>query len=166
MRTFRNVPLKKQQALLSLYPVLDTDDGDKIRKWHSVAISIFDHWLNRDEYSQFFTNRTLELQSDIDKQWLSFYRCIALEPNLFLAKYRSLGRVIFKEPRSPKLLTNRLSMSDESSFIKLVMPEYNAIYEQYYDDTHFLYFECHQLVKPLLDTIRASGMYVLPLSED
>lgn len=121
--------------------------------------------MSRNEFIRFFNERTEKEQNRIDIQWTHFYESIALSTNLYLAKYRSIGHLIFKEPRSPQLLINRLNFKEELLFIQLVLPEYKAIYVQNYDDTHILYFECRKTVEPLLDIIMATGLYVLSFRE-
>ncbi|KJZ13674.1 hypothetical protein TW85_10675 [Marinomonas sp. S3726] len=162
MRTFRGVSKKKQLELISQYSVLETDDG-RLEGWHCLAISVFDHWLDRDEFICLFNHRKVEEQNSIDAQWLTFYQHIALVPDLYMAKHRSLGRVLFKEPRNSDLLVNRLKIQQTQPFVQLVFPKFKAIYVQGDDDTHILYFECHDSVSPLLDIIKISGLHILPL---
>lgn len=60
MRAFRNVSKKQQESLKSLYPVLNNKTNESIDDWQSLAITVFDHWLTRDEFDQYFTHRSVE----------------------------------------------------------------------------------------------------------
>ena len=162
MRAFRTISKKKHDELLEDFPVLDTDEYEKLGEWNSVAITVFDHWLSRGDAIRYIDNRTLNEQKYFDSTWAKFNQLIASKLNPYLAKYRSVGRVVFKEPKSIELLTKRLDLTNDQSFITLVFPEQRAIYEQSYDDTHLLYFECHDKIRPILEIIEKSGLYAFP----
>ncbi len=161
MRAFRTISKKKLNELVGIFSVLDTDEYEKLEEWNFVAITVFDHWLNRDDAIRYIDNRTLDEQKHFDCKWAKFNKLIASDLKPYLVKYRSVGRVIFKEPKSIELLTKRLDLTKNQSFITIAFPEQRAVYEQYYDDTHLLYFECHDKVKPLLEIIEKSGLHAL-----
>ncbi|NBI56321.1 hypothetical protein [Photobacterium alginatilyticum] len=146
---------------MALFPVLDSDEYENREEWNFLAITVFDHWLSQDEAIRYFDHRTDNEQASFDTTWSNFYQLLASELDPYLVKYRSPSRVVFKEPKSVELLASRLSIAKDGSFITLVFPEQRAIYEQYYDDTHLLYFECTEKVKPLLDLVKSSGLYSL-----
>ncbi|UPW17325.1 hypothetical protein M0C34_13860 [Agarivorans sp. TSD2052] len=161
MRVFRTISKKKHDELVGIFPVLDTDEYGKLEEWDFVAVTVFDHWLHRDDAIRYIDNRTLDEQKYFDCKWAKFNELLASELNPYLVKYRSAGRVVFKEPKSIELLTKRLDLTKNQSFITLAFPEQRAVYEQHYDDTHLLYFECHDNLKPLLELIEKSGLYTL-----
>ncbi len=165
MRAFRNVSKGVQGSLKSLYSVLDNKTNESIEDWQCVAITVFDHWLTREEFEQYFTNRSLDQQADIDLRWHLFHRLLAEDVSCYQYKYRSVSRLIFKEPRNSSLFVRRLSrfsVADaDADALQLVIPEYRAVFVQGYDDTCSLYFECRESVKPLLHEIRKLGMYTL-----
>jgi len=162
MRAFRTIAKKKHNELVGFFPVLDSDECEKLDEWNSVAITVFDHWLSREDAIRYIDNRTLDEQKYFDSMWAQFNELLASELNPYLVKYRSVGRVVFKEPKSTELLTKRLDLTNKNqAFITIAFPEQKAIYEQGYDNTHLLYFECHDKVKPIFELIEKSGLYVL-----
>ncbi|WNJ97210.1 hypothetical protein RND59_18570 [Vibrio ruber] len=161
MRAFRNISKRQQDQLKAIYPVLDNKIGEKIDDWPCVAITVFDHWLTRKEFEQYFTNRSLDQQTEIDLRWKPFYGFLAKDVSCYLYKYRSVGRVIFKEPRSSSLFFQWLSRSPAAGGGQVVIPEYKAVLVQDNDDTCWLYFYCRKSVEPLLREIRKLGMYTL-----
>ncbi|HHX8443377.1 TPA: hypothetical protein ACVO0G_004810 [Vibrio diabolicus] len=163
MRAFRNVSKGVQGSLKSLYSVLDNKTNESIEDWQCVAITVFDHWLTREEFEQYFTNRSLDQQADIDLRWHLFHRLLAEDVSCYQYKYRSVSRLIFKEPRNSSLFVRRLSRFSvaDADALQLVIPEYRAVFVQGYDDTCSLYFECRESVKPLFHEIRKLGMYTL-----
>lgn len=166
MRVFRTVSKKKHNELVGLFPVLDTDEYEKLEEWSFLAITVFDHWLSRDDAIRYIDNRTSDEQKNFDSKWEKFNELLASNLSPYLVKYRSLGRVVFKEPKSTELLIKRLGLFIEKQpFITLAFPEQKAVYEQYYDNTHLLYFESQDKIKPLLKIIDKSGLYALPRIE-
>jgi len=162
MRVFRTISKKKHNELVELFPVLDTDEYEKLDEWNFLAITVFDHWLSRDDAIRYIDNCTSDEQKHFDCKWEKFNELLASDLSPYLVKYRSLGRVVFKEPKSTGLLVKRLGLINESQpFITLVLPEQRAVYEQYYDNTHLLYFESQDKIEPLLNIIEKSGLYAL-----
>ncbi|MBF9002710.1 hypothetical protein [Vibrio nitrifigilis] len=161
MRAFRSVSKELHNSLKLVYAELENKTKENIEGWQCIAITVFDHWLTREEFEQYFTNRSLDQQIDIDLRWKSFYSFLAKDVTCYQYKYRSVSRLIFKEPRNSSLFVRRLSRSSVAGNLKLVIPEYNAVIMQDYDDTCWLYFKCRQPIEPLLNDIRKLGMYTL-----
>ena len=161
MRAFRNISKKQQDHLKAIYPALDNKTSESIDGWQCVAITVFDHWLTREEFENCFTHRSLDLQTDIDQRWQLLYRFLAEDVSCYQYKYRSVGCLIFKEPRSRSLFVSRLSRSSIAGALRVVIPAYKAVFTQDYDDTCWLYFKCRASTEPLLQKIRELGMYTL-----
>ncbi|WP_434340806.1 hypothetical protein [Motilimonas cestriensis] len=149
MRVFRTTPKSKHQELVRIFPVLKARDTDISEQWDSVAITVFDHWLSREDASRYFDHRTEHEQKLFDSMWAKSYELLALEFMPYRVKYKSVSHVSFREPKSSELLIKRLEIKNNLSLLTLVFPEQKAIYEQSYDDTHLLYFQCYESVKPL-----------------
>jgi len=162
MRVFRTISKKKHNELVELFPVLDTDGYEKLDEWNFLAITVFDHWLSRDDAIRYIDNCTPDEQKHFECKWEKFNELLASNLSSYLVKYRSLDRVVFKEPKSTELLIKRLGLINENQpFITIALPEQRAVYEQYDDNTHLLYFECQDKIKPLLEIIEKSGLYAL-----
>lgn len=123
MRAFRNVSKGVHYSLKLVYAALENKTNGNIESWQCVAITVFDHWLTREEFEQYFTNRSLDQQIDIDLRWQSFYSFLAKGVMCYQYKYRSVGRLIFKEPRNSSLFVRRLSRSSVAGTLQLVIPE-------------------------------------------
>lgn len=161
MRAFRNVSKEVQDNLTLRYPALDNRTSESLEDWPCVAITVFDHWLTREEFEQHFTHRSLDQQMDIEQRWHSLYSFLAKDLACYQYKYRSTHRLMFKEPRNRAVFVRRLSRSSMAGALTLVIPEYSAVLEQGYDETCWLYFECRASIEPLLHKIRALGLYTL-----
>ncbi len=162
MRAFRTISKKKHKELVDLFPVLDTDEYEKLDEWNFLAITVFDHWLSRDDAIRYIDNCNSDEQKYFDCKWEKFNELLTSDLSPYLVKYRSLGRVVFKEPKSTGLLVKRLGLiSENQPFITLALPELRAVYEQYYDNTHLLYFESQDKIEPLLKIVKKSGLYAL-----
>lgn len=161
MRAFRNISKKLQDNLQLSYLALDNKTHESIEDWQCLAITVFEHWLSREEFEQYFTNRSLDQQTEINLRWKSFYTFLATDVTCYQCKYRSVSRLIFKEPRNSSLFVRRLSRSSVAGALTLVIPEYKAVIVQDYDDICWLYFKSRDSIAFLLHKIRTLGMYPL-----
>jgi hypothetical protein len=74
---------------------------------------------------------------------------------------KSPQRLLIKEPSSIDKLLVAMEPSNNSGLL-LAFPEFGALYQQYWDDTHLLYFLNQDAVQPLLNIAKKSGLNVLP----
>ncbi|MCH1923606.1 hypothetical protein L9G74_04570 [Shewanella sp. C32] len=160
-RTFRVVSRQLQQQLAAQFTVLAACSETSIEDWSLLAVTPFSHWLSQAEFNQQFTERSASEQPAIRQQWREFYQLLVTSTPCYQAKYRCGGRLIFKAPKSSDLVIERLLRSATEPQLTLVLPEFNAVFEQGGDDTCWLHFASLKTMEPLLARIRKQGMHLL-----
>lgn len=160
-RTFRNVAPQTQQQLSMQFSLLAARSEVSIDEWETLAVTPFSHWLSQAEFNQQFTERSASEQAAMTQQWREFYQLLVTSTPCYQAKYRRGGRLMFKAPKSSDLVVERLLRSVTEPQLTLVLPEFNAVYEQGDDDTCWLHFASLTTIEPLLARIRQQGMHLL-----
>ncbi|MGI2171472.1 hypothetical protein ACROAE_14985 [Shewanella sp. MF05960] len=160
MRTFKVMNLKESEKLHNQFPQLKNKDCDLEDFPFNARVCIFDHFLNYNEAIELIDNVSKVERIQRDLRWSKLYQLIIQEFDVYMVKYRG-GKVIFKAPRSPELLQQRLDNMDDAGHVDFVIPALGIWYQQYYDDTHLVCYSDEQNLVPFLKVVNLSGLFWL-----
>lgn len=160
MRAFHVINKTRTLQLQRQFAPLSTPDGDLTDFPYQARISVFDHYLNAAEALELMDRVTVRECQARAQIWAGFYQALSVSFEVYLVKYRQ-RRVIFKQPRSPALLSQRLSIMDTAGVLSLVLPTCGCWYQQYMDDTHLVAYQDPIHVAPFKAAVLNAGLYWL-----
>lgn len=142
MRRFLNVSKQRQKELEAQFPnLIDLVQVNETTEYTYLAVSIFDHWLTREE--------SMDLLADLDRNEIERRTSIFDEFNQLLLEKTEVLTFRFRGMNGDKpKFKSFVSKQAQSSYIrqtdmgmyKTVLPELNAVYFEGYDDTNiFIY---------------------------
>jgi len=160
--TFRSINRKTTLSLFKQFPKITKCDGDFDLVMNAARITIFDHYLNVEEVVNLLDNVDSIERYRRDEIWRTFNKLLVTSSPCYYVKWvKSPQRLLFKEPSSIDKLLVAMEPSDNRGLL-LAFPELGVLYQQYWDDTHLLYFLNKDAIQPLMDIARKSGLNVLP----
>jgi len=167
MRKFINLSKDRQKELTSkfpeLYKIYCVEESSHYTK---VAISVFDHWLTREEFQNdspskdehFKRNRALH----------SFGKLMATQTEVFDFKFKGKWErcyPCFRKFSSKKAMFEYLQPADDNyssgRFFNLVLPEFNAVYFESWDYTNIFYIQNDSVLSEIKKWASESGVYCL-----
>ena len=160
--TFRSTARKTTPSLFKQFPKITKCDRDFDLVMNAARITVFDHYLNAEEAIDLLDNVDSTERNRRDDVWRTFNKLLVTSSSCYYVKWvKSPQRLLFKEPSSIDKLLVAMEPSDNRGLL-LAFPEFGALYQQYWGDTHLLYFLNQDAVQPLLDIAKKSGLNVLP----
>ena len=160
MRTFKVISSKKSEQLEMQFPQLKSRDCDLDDFNYDARICIFDRFLDGDEAYELLDNVSKEERVRRDFKWSAFYEALSKNFDIYMVKYRS-EKLVFKAPRSSKLLKDRLEKMETAGCVSFVIPELELWYQQYWDDTHLICYQDPEKLQPIKKAIIDSGLFWL-----
>lgn len=160
MRAFKIISKQKEKELKEQFSQFLVPYEYEEEFKHFSRICVFDHFLDAKEAVELLDKVSNEERIKRDKKWSALYEGISDKFETYMLKYRS-KRLMFKEPKSPELLRRRLERMDIDGYVWLVIPELDLCYQQYWDDTHLVYYQDPSKLVDLLSIVRDSGLYWL-----
>ena len=168
MRKLINLSKKEQESLFLQFPhILEIDACEDNHEYKKIAISVFDHWLLEDEVLTLLNYVNEEEQRRRDNLHYIFNKILFDRTICFT--YRLKGR--YKNHLVFKKFTDKIAayayIKPNSNFVpskylyKLVLPQFDALYFEGWDDTCYLYFKNEKLLDTLVDWAKESGLYIL-----
>ncbi|MBU77784.1 MAG: hypothetical protein CMK63_12415 [Pseudoalteromonadaceae bacterium] len=143
MRRFLNVSKQRQKELEAQFPnLIDLVQVNETTEYTYLAVSIFDHWLTREE--------SMDLLADLDRNEIERRTSIFDEFNQLLLEKTEVLTFRFRGMNGDKpKFKSFVSKQAQSSYIrqtdmgmyKTVLPELNAVYFEGYDDTNIFYLQ-------------------------
>lgn len=169
-KRLRNLPAARQGELRRQYPWLRTvasQEGSLPAQLKSVAISVFDHWLSRDEANQLLENVPREVQAGRDARHAEFCALVvAKTPVLsFAFRGRRNDRTVFREFISAEALA-RYCMPHGGPTLRhhkfrVFLPELGCAFFEGWDDTHHFYSKNAVSLSAIQGWAKQCGLYVL-----
>ncbi|WP_253040000.1 hypothetical protein [Pseudoalteromonas sp. Ps84H-4] len=143
MRRFLNVSKQRQKELEAQFPnLIDLVQVNETTEYTYLAVSIFDHWLTREE--------SMDLLADLDRNEIERRTSIFDEFNQLLLEKTEVLTFRFRGMNGDKpKFKSFVSKQAQSSYIrqtdmgmyKTLLPELNAVYFEGYDDTNIFYLQ-------------------------
>ena len=141
MRKFLNVSKQRQKVLEAQFPkLLDLAQVNETKEYTYLAVSIFDHWLTQEE--------SMELLGDLDENEIEYRASMFDKFNQLLSEQTEVLTFRFRGINGDKpKFKSFLSQEAQSSYFRqtdmgmyqAVLPEFNAVYFEGYDDTNVFY---------------------------
>ncbi|GAA5497032.1 hypothetical protein Rhal01_03220 [Rubritalea halochordaticola] len=133
--------------------VLLGEDADlRFLGFRKVFVSVFDHWLSREEYERLFPLGE-DQQSAYVEARRKFYA--GLEGD----KYRYSGRYELLPELAYQVELGRLV--DGSKLMNFYVPRYKMFVEGSYEHTDVIYYQDASLMQDALEGARECGLHVL-----
>lgn len=148
MRRLFNLPDIRQEELRLQYPWLRAvawDQDGRPRHLKTLSITVFDHWLTRDEANALLQNVTPEEQAIRTSRQAKFCALlVARTPVLsFAFRRRARDRTIFREFTSAEALSKYCTPNGGKTLkhrhFQVLLPELNCAFFEGWDDTHQFY---------------------------
>jgi len=134
-------------------------------QYHEVAISVFDHFLLRNEVSQIFIDDNFE-ELEIRRNKLeSFVKSLFELTKIYLWRYKRHDKIYIYKVSSLKYLQNVCNIQNQVSNTvenySLIIPEFSCVYDEGSDWTNQLYYKDRVQIKPIIDLVQSSGLHIL-----
>jgi hypothetical protein len=134
---------------------------------HQLSISIFDHWLSREEAEQLLVNVPAQEQLRRDKLHFELSSLLTTQTELihFVFRGRKRDKPRFKLFDSGNgaldyLRPQSLGGKRKQQF-QVLLPECGAVFYEGYDDTSHLYFTDPELIRSFCNAVHHVGLHVL-----
>lgn len=168
MRRFRNLSKSRQKELSIQFPDLyKLVCFEETPHYSYLAVSVFDHWLTREEGSALLENVSEIEQEKRNSALYSFSRMIASETEVlnfkFSGKWRScspLFRSFSSEQAKLEYLKPAISVP-EKRFFQVLLPEFGAVFLENWDDTNILFLRDKSVEERVRTLATACGVYCL-----
>jgi len=141
MRKFQNVSRYRQSKLEAQFPdILKLVQVEPSVNYTYVAVSIFDHWLSREESMEYLSNLSHEEIERRGQVFDCFNQLLINNTEILTFRFKGISksRPQFKNFSSQKVLSDYLRQTDIWMY-ETVLPELTAVYFEGYDDTNILY---------------------------
>ena len=168
MKHFRNVSSEKQIGLQNQFSAIDDlfDDFDKYG-YQRASISVYDHWLTREEAEEELDKVPNIKQQAHNIRLHKFCCTLTDEISAYLVKFkgRYKSKVVFKEflstpGREKSLIPLEYNYGDKWRFV-LVFPSLDLLYFEGSDFTHTFYYKDLEQIKPIAEIAKRHGVHVL-----
>jgi hypothetical protein len=171
-RRIVNLPKTRQRDLACQFDwLMDVDNNEQQGAVQILSVSVFDHWLSRDEACEKLENVPVDEQARRDALLAGFCsRMIAATEVLsFVQRGRQYRRMIFRRflssvvsaeycrPRGGRVLGHR--------HFHVILPELHCALYEGWDDTYHFFFTRPDIADVANGWARQSGVYLLGRSE-
>ncbi len=168
MRKFKNLSKQRQTQLSAQFPDLyKLASIEDTPHYHYLAVSVFDHWLSREESFSLLVNVPAEEQNQRNTALYSFSQKLAAETEIinfkFCGKWNSC-RPAFRELTSTKAKNDYLEpalSASRNDFFKIVLPELDAVFMESWDDTNIFYLRNTAHIETLKRWAQECGVFCL-----
>jgi hypothetical protein len=171
-RRIVNVPKTRQSDLASQFPwLMDVDLNERRVGAQMLSVSVFDHWLSREEACEKLENVPAAEQARRDALLAGFCsRMIAAtEVISFVQRGRQCRRIIFRKFLSKKVTSEYCRPHGGKLFghrhFHVVLPALQCALYEGWDDTYHFYFTRPGIVEAAHDWASQSGVYLLDHSK-
>ena len=167
MRKFINLSKSRQVELNAKFPdlfkIYCVDDTPHYKK---VAITVFDHWLTREEFQNDYPDQKEKLRRD--KSLHDFSKVMSESTEILNFKFKGKWErcyPCFRKFSSQEAMEHYLhpaSDNDSSDkFCMLVLPEFEAVYCESWDYTNIFYIQDDKAIPTIKKWANESGVYCL-----
>ena len=134
---------------------------------YKVAISVFNRWLGKDNL-HLIDCRSNKEREERNSRMLCFWKSIYNSTNVY--SYESISqkpdsqkinfvRYVNKEAYLKDCAYNPEKTSDQFQFV--ILPEFEALYYENWDDTNVLWYTSKEKIEPLLEQVGICGLYLI-----
>ncbi len=150
------VSTEKHDQLLECFPKIETlFDPDTIDPLYKTGfISGFDHWLSEAEAEN------LDITKHFSKHQ-AFYETLFQMGEIYVLSGDESGYAFFEFENIAEFRNQITESIEESEFLVLCLPTFQAVYWGNYDSTNALYYRDDAAIQKLLDMANTAGLYFL-----
>lgn len=169
MTDLTTIDLHTQERLLTTFPnILEVTSGDEDHTYEMLSISVFDHWLDREEATSLLEN----VSSSVDSRRKGLHHCLSrkLVTSLDAVTFNiesdgTKTRPVFKGFVSPQSACDYVEPSDHNIsarfYFKLAIPDLSCLYFEGSDYTSHLYYQRESEISTILKIAEQCGLFVL-----
>ena len=167
VRKFLNLNKNRQVELDKKFPdlfkIYCVEDSPHYKK---VAITVFDHWLTREEFENDFPDKTERLRRD--KSLHDFAKVMSKNTEVLNFKFKGKWERCypsfrkFSSQAAMDIYLHPAGDNDSSDkFCRLVLPEFSAVYFESWDYTNIFYIQDDKVIPQIKKWANESGVYCL-----
>ena len=169
MTKLSNITKSEEKLITHIFPelrnTLENYTHDHLDS--KIAISVFDRWLGIDNL-HLLDCKSIEERVERDTRMLCFWNSVFESTNVYTyesssqqADSQKITFMHYVEKES--YLEDCKSRPDKSSdqFQFIILPEFQAIYQESWDDTNIMWFVSRKKIEPLLEQVNACGLHVI-----
>ena len=156
-----------KKSLPDLWKILEEDEScleNGIYK--KLFISVFDHWLTRDEAEKmiFIDDNANELKIRREK-FEKLIEELHKSTDTYLWKYKRNNRIFLKKPLTCNDLLRKCDFnnlwSQSGARYSLILPELSAIYNEGWDWTNIVWYKNEEKIEPIIMLAKKVGLHIL-----
>lgn len=168
MRNYRNLPESEQIKLREQFPdLLNLARAEDVPGYHYLAVTVFDHWLSRDEANELLENVSEQEQIRRNDSLYKFSRKLASEADVI--SYKFCGRWSSSKPKFRTFASEKIKLEylvptvtkTSGSFFKVVIPDFSMVYVESWDDTNVMYLRDISIKNRLMILAKECGVHIL-----
>lgn len=167
-RRIVNVPKARQRELATKFPwLIDVDLNEQRVGVQVLSVSVFDHWLSREEACEKLENVPPDEQARRDGLLADFCSQVnaATEVLSFAQRGRRSHRIIFRKFLSDKVISEYCKPGGGRLFghrhFRVVLPEFGCAFYESWDDTYHFFFTRPAIAQAVRVWANQSGVYLL-----
>ena len=168
-RRLLNLPQERQAELRRQFPWLRAvvEDYKRPENLRIASVTVFDHWLSRDEANELLENIPPEEQATRVAKHAKFCGLLTSgTPVLsFVLRGRAHDLVRFREFTSQEALSRYCTPEGGQTFghrhFQVVLPDLDCAFFESWDDTHRFYFTSSAALEPIYKWAAQCGLYIL-----
>ena len=168
MRNFINLSDEKQIELSKQFPdLLKLSCVEETPKYTYLAVSIFDHWLGREDSIKFLNDVPKDEQTRRNNLLYSFSKKLTQNTEVVNFKFRGKWKrsyPLFRGFTSVKAIEKYLepSMSHTNKgFFRIILPDLGAVLFESWDDTNVFYFRDSSKISLVKEYAAECGVFCL-----
>ncbi len=164
-----NLPESRQTELRRQFPWLKAVvyDEERPSNLKVLSLTVFDHWLSRDEACELLEGVSPEEQEARDARHANFCALVATETPVlsFAFRRRAHDRTVFREFKSREALVKYFTPYAASTLghrqFHVVLPELGCAFFESWDDTHHFFFTDPIATNPIQGWAQQCGLFLL-----
>lgn len=132
-----------------------------------LSVSVFDHWLSREDACSLLENVPPEVQALRDSLHAKFCALLVSKTTVlsFVFRRRSRDRLVFREFTSRSALSQYCTTKGGRTLghrhFCVALPDLNCVYYESWDSTNHFFFTDPSSMGPLYDWAQESGLHLL-----
>ena len=143
MRKFLNVSKQRQKDLEVQFPnLINLAQVNETKEYTYLAVSIFDHWLTREESEDLLCNLEADEIERRAEVFDKFNQLLSEKTEVLTFRFRGINgdKPKFKSFVSHQVQSSYLRQTDTGMY-QAVLPELKAVYFEGFDDTNVFYLK-------------------------
>ena len=133
--------------------------------YKNCFVSIFDHWLTREETSLIFQKTDTNELKKRQRFFQNFAEQLYHKTSIYYWKLKNKDRIHIKKFRDFNHFKDKCKFTtiteDHGEVYGFIIPEYSAVYKQYWDWTNQLWHLEESKITPILKLIKENRLYKL-----